>query len=67
MRQENNNPRSVERGWQRRLYQQEEDRGMGGTGVKRLPVGDGRGGPSHGGGGGGGGGQPGGGGVTAPQ
>ena len=37
--------------------------GMGGTGVKRMPVGGEGSGPSHGGGGG----QPGGGGATAPQ
>ena len=42
-------------------------RGMGGTGVKRVPVGGGGGGPSHGGGGGRGGRQPGGGGAAAPQ
>ena len=40
---------------------------MGGTGVKRVPVGGGGGGPSHGGGGGGGGGQAGGGGAATPQ
>ena len=39
-------------------------RGMGGTGVKRVPVGGGGGGPSHGGGGGR---QPGGGGAATPQ
>ena len=40
---------------------------MGGTGVKRVPVGGGGSGPSHGGGGGRGGGQPGGGGAATPQ
>ena len=39
--------------------------GMGGTGVKRMPVGGGGGGPSHGGGGSGG--EPGGRGATTPQ
>ena len=39
-------------------------RGMGGTGIKRVPVGGGGGGPSHGGGGGR---QPGGGGTATPQ